>query len=155
MDRSNTFLLCPCADVTHSCAVQRRPVGRILKLGWPIKCLFPPKVGVARCTFWLKSAKSWGGPGHPGHLSTYGPAYIPQCDKVCQKSHIMLKLSFSNVRYRCFVLKKASFINNTRFFSKPFKNILKTDNFSWHNHSEVRENGINYLWCLTVWHRKF
>ena len=50
-----------------------RPVGRVLKLGWPIKCLFPPKVGVAHCTFYLKSAKSWGGSGHPGHPSTYGP----------------------------------------------------------------------------------
>ena len=49
-----------------------RPVGRNFKLGWPIKCLFPPKVGVAHYTFCLRSAKSWGGPGHP---STYGPAY--------------------------------------------------------------------------------
>ena len=54
--------------------IHTRPVGSFLKLGWPIKCLFPPKVGVAHFTFWLRSAKSWGGPGHPGYPSTYGPA---------------------------------------------------------------------------------
>ena len=56
-------------------ALCSRPVGRSLKLVWPIKCLFPPKNWMAHyCTFWLRSAKSWGGPGHPGHPSTYGPA---------------------------------------------------------------------------------
>ena len=42
-------------------------------MGWPIKCLFPPKLGVADFTLWLRSAKSWDGPGHSGHPSTYGP----------------------------------------------------------------------------------
>ena len=57
-------------NLCELCARQaQRPVGSILKLG----CLCPSKVGVAHCTFWLRSAKSWGGLGHPGHPSTYGP----------------------------------------------------------------------------------
>ena len=62
----------------HACQ-PCRPVGRNFKLGWPFKCLFPPKVGVAHYTFYHISAKSWGGPGHPGHPghpSTYGPVVL-------------------------------------------------------------------------------
>ena len=63
--------------ITHCCYLLTMPVGRdFLRLGWPIKSLFPPKFGVAHYNIYLKSTKSLGAPGHP---CTYGPAYIGSC----------------------------------------------------------------------------
>ena len=44
-----------------------RPAGRNFKIGWPVKCLFPPKVGVAHYTFlpYIRQKLGWPGPPRP------------------------------------------------------------------------------------------